>query len=418
VNIWIVNPFDPLPGDPEQEGRYATLARLLAGRGHRVVWWTSSFSHRFKRPVDQVTLRAACSALGIEVEFLTAPPYYANVSLRRVWNHHVLAQRFVGAARTRTPAPDVVVASSPPPGLAWRAVEVARARGARAVVDVQDAWPDVFTTVAPPVLRPAVQCCLPALRRNVRRIARACDAIVGVADGYVDLFARHARKSQRTATIPLGVDLAAFDAAVQRGRSEAHTKPAGEIWLAYTGSLNRSYDFMTILRAAARLGADHRPPLRFFLTGRGELTRQAEELVRAHSLSNVHLTGFLPFDTWAYLLSQCDIGFNASFPEAMIYLPNKIFYYLAAGVAVLNTIPGQCSRIVRDGACGLDYRAGDPDSCAAAIRQLIGDEARRAAMRAAARRLAEREYDRAVLFPRYVTLLEELGPRVLPADRT
>jgi len=417
VNIWIVNPFDPLPGDPEQEGRYATLARLLAGRGHRVVWWTSSFSHRFKRPVDQSTLRATCSALGVEVEFLTVPPYQANVSLRRVWNHHVLARRFARTAKTREPAPDVVVASSPPPGLALRAMQVARARGARAVVDVQDAWPDVFVTVAPRALRPAVRCCLPALRHNVRRIARACDAIVGVADGYVDLFARYAPRPQRTATIPLGVDLAAFDAAVQRGRSERYTKPAGEIWLAYTGSLNRSYDFLTILRAAARLGTDHRPPLRFFLTGRGELARQAEELVRAHSLSDVHLTGFLPFDTWAYLLSQCDIGFNASFPEAMIYLPNKIFYYLAAGVAVLNTIPGQCSRIVRQGACGLDYRAGDVESCAGAIRQLIADEARRAAMRASARRLAEMEYDRAVLFPRYVALLEELGPRTSPADR-
>ncbi|NJL26914.1 MAG: excinuclease ABC subunit C [Thermoanaerobaculia bacterium] len=41
--------------------------------------------------------------------------------------------------------------------------------------------------------------------------------------------------------------------------------------------------------------------------------------------------GFMDFPQWAYMVSQADIGFNASFPQAMIFLPNKIFYYLAAG---------------------------------------------------------------------------------------
>ncbi len=407
--IWIVNPFDPLPGDPEQEGRYATLARLLASRGHQVTWWTSNFSHRFKRPVDEVTIRDACRQCGIDARFLASPPYTRNVSLARLRNHAVLARRFRSLALEDPARPEVVLASSPPPGLAWAAVQVGRRRGARTLLDVQDLWPDNFTGLVPRPVRPLLRPALWTMRRSLRRAAATCDLVVGVADAYADYAVQAGGRDKPTATIPLGVDLATFDAAVNAGRCPQFTKPAGEIWLAYTGSLTRAYDFVTILGAAARIKASAGPAVRLFLTSRGELASRAEQTIRQHDLTQVTLTGFLPFDTWAYLLSQCDVGFNASVPDAKIFLPNKVFYYLAAGVAVLNTIPGQCSRIVRDAGCGLDYQAGDADSCAAAILRVIRDDAARAAMKAAARRLAETTYNRAVLFPKYAELIERLG---------
>jgi glycosyltransferase involved in cell wall biosynthesis len=407
--IWIVNPFDPLPGDPEQEGRYATLARVLLQRGHAVRWWTSSFSHRFKKPVRQDEIRDACAALGIDVDFLDAPPYHRNVSFQRMRSHAALARDYATrAAQVDTP-PDVVVVSSPPPILARRAVELAHQHHARSIIDVQDLWPDLFATVAPRPLRPLLKPLISIMRRDVRRAAVGCDAIVGVADAYAQDSFKECTAPKPVATIPLGVDLADVDAAAAAGVCEQFTKPAGACWLAYTGSLNRNYDFMTILRAAVLLRDRLTSDVRFFLTGRGEYAEHVEQFVRTNDLRSVTLTGFLPFDQWAYLLSQCDVGFNASFPESLIFLPNKIFYYLAGGAAVLNTIPGQCSRTVLDNRCGLDYRAGDPQSCAAAIERLVRRPDERAAMQQAARRLAETTYDRKVLYPKYAELIEEVG---------
>ena len=94
MRVWLVNPFDPLPGDPEQEGRYGTLARMLVDSGHEVTWWTSQFSHRFKKPVDRQVIESTCSQLGLKVNFIPAPPYTKNVSLARLWNHFLLARRF------------------------------------------------------------------------------------------------------------------------------------------------------------------------------------------------------------------------------------------------------------------------------------------------------------------------------------
>jgi glycosyltransferase involved in cell wall biosynthesis len=123
-------------------------------------------------------------------------------------------------------------------------------------------------------------------------------------------------------------------------------------------------------------------------------------------LSNVTLTGFLEFDAWAYLLTQCDAAFNAALPEALIYLPNKFFYYLAAGVAVLNTIPGQCSRIIREGGCGLDYRAGEVESCVRVVEDVIRNPEARREMQKTARDLAERLFDRRVLYQAWVSFIE------------
>ena len=409
LRIWIVNPFDPLPGDPEQEGRYATLAHLLVSRGHSVTWWTSEFSHRFKRPVDQVAITAACREGNIVPRFLEAPPYYRNIGLARLRSYNVTARAFRIAANATDEKPDVILVSNPPPVLAMEAVEFARRRGAKSIVDVQDLWPEAFILLVPRILRPLFAPAIWALRKNVRRAAIGCDSIIGVADEYVNNFLRETSDQKITATIPLGVDLAAIEAAADVGRCDEYTKPADEVWLAYTGSLTRSYDFQTILRTAGRVRDKLGPRVRFFLTGRGELTTEAERLVRELGLSNVTLTGFIPFETWAYLLTQCDVGFNTSFPEAMVFLPNKVFFYLAAGVAVLNSIPDQCSQILRDGGCGLDYETGNVDSCTDAVMRVVQDDELRESMRRAAKRLAETEYDRAVLFPRFAALIEQVA---------
>ena len=344
------------------------------------------------------------------MRFLPAPPYSRNVSIARLRNHRALARGFAELAPKEARRPDVVLASAPPPFLARQAGRFARSVEAGFVVDVQDAWPETFLRLAPGPLRGLFRCLLSPWYRAGNEAYAAADAIVGVADEYVRQAAARSGRSQTTATVPLGVDLAGFDRAAKAGAGPDRTKPDGHVWLIYSGSLNRSYDCLTILRAFAHLrGREDFDRLRLFVTGQGELAEEAGRIVAAEGLANVTLAGFMDFPAWAALMSRCDVGFNASFPEAMIYLPNKIFWYMAAGLAVLNTIPGQCSRIVEEGGIGLDYRAGDAADCARAIATLLDDPATRERMGRQSRQLAETKYDRAILLPEFAALLEEVA---------
>jgi len=406
--IWLVNPFDPLPGDSEQEGRYATLARLLVDKGHKVIWWTSSFSHRFKKPVDQRAVTAVCKAIGISLRFLSVPPYHRNVSLKRLWNHYLLAICFRKAVREEPDRPNVVLASVPPPMLAREASKFAKQCTAKVVIDVQDLWPETFFRAVPNFLQPLFRESIMLWYKTARNVYSAADAIVGVADAYVNRAIKLGGPKKVTATIPLGIDLDKFQTAAQ-GQYEELTKPAGEIWLAYTGSLSRSYDCLTLVRAFAKVHKTLHATTRLFITGQGELGQKLQQIIHKQALTNVTLTGFLDFNRWAYLLNQCDIGFNASFPEAMIYLPNKIFYYFAAALAVLNTIPGQCSQIIHEGHCGLSYQAGNVESCAQAVEQIVNNREELAIMQRNSRHLAQTRYNRKVVYPQYVALIEQVA---------
>lgn len=403
--IWIVNPFDPLPGDPEQAGRYASLAFMLRDAGHDVTWWTSDFSHRFKQRLDMRHLAAHGRRVSIDVRFIATPPYQRNVSLARLRSHRAFAQRFEDEARLAAHAPAVIIASNPPPDSAAAAARVARLRRAKLIIDTQDIWVENFRRLLPSVIRWSSPALLAPWVRANRFAYAAADAVVGVADIYADQAAAYNAQPPRRAVIPLGVDLAAFDRAAASGRCLLGHKPAGEIWSIYSGSMSESYDVRTVAAAARRSLPDH-PHIRFIFSGRGPL--EAELKNRLAGLPRVTFLGFAPFDDWAATLRQCDIGWCAIRPEALIAMPNKIFYYWAAGLAILNSIPGQCADWVRQSASGSTYMAGDPDSAATMFLNLCRAAADLTRTRAASRFAAESTWDRRLLYDPYVRLVNDL----------
>jgi len=404
ARTWIVNPFDPLPGDPEQPGRYATLARMLRDAGHEVTWWTASFSHRFKRPVDQAAIRDACWQEGIDVRFIEVPAYPRNVCYRRIRSHRVYAAVFERQAQA-APPPAVIIASNPPLESPAAAARIARARGARLIIDVQDIWIDNFRQLMPKTIWWASPVLLRPWVRANRRAYAAADAVVGVASRYADEPHRYGRKDYRREVIPLGVDLSSFDAAAKRGRCLLGAKRSGEIWAIYNGSFSHAYDVLTVARVAARL-ARSRPDIRFVFSGRGELEAKVRQL--AGQSERVSFLGFAPFDDWAATMSRCDVGWNAVKPEALVLMPNKVFYYWAAGLAVLNSVPGECADWVGRTGTGLSYPAGDVDAAANALIDLISDPARLARQQQAARQATVERWDRRVLYQRYVRLVTDL----------
>jgi glycosyltransferase involved in cell wall biosynthesis len=413
MKIWLVNPFDPLPGEEEQLGRYADLAGHLRRAGHEVVWWSSDFSHRFKRRVDPQLVQQGMRDWGIHVELVPTPSYQRNVGARRLWSHRVYGRRFRRRA-AEAPAPDLIFASSPPLESARESGRLGQRWSIPVVIDIQDQWPDNFVRVMPRLLRPIQKLLLKPLYKLEREAYQLADGIVGVAEGYVERGLTVGGPKTFHGVFPLGVNLNELRQAVEAGAqhyAEKWRKPEGQVWLLYSGSLSHNYDFQTIIQAAIPTKQRFADRVRFILTGTGELADEARRIIRDRGLDNVAMTGFLEFPEWAYLLSQADAGFNASFPDALIYLPNKIFYYLAAGAAVLNTIPGQCARLVEEHHCGFNYQAGDAQSCFDAICRLLDSPERLAEMGAAARRLAEQVFDRTIVYADLARFLEHVAAK-------
>ena len=151
MNVWLVNPFDSLPGEDARLQRYPRLAAAFSAAGWNATLWTAGFSHVFKRE------RAPGAAGGPNpwrTVFVPVPPYFSNVSLARVRSHRAFAARFLTLARSKTSAgeiaaPDLIVASTPPPSAAQAALVFARETRCKTIVDIQDAWPETFARLVP-----------------------------------------------------------------------------------------------------------------------------------------------------------------------------------------------------------------------------------------------------------------------------
>jgi len=411
MKIWIVNPYDPLPGDVEQLGRYGQLSRRLIADGHGVTWWTSDFVHRFKRPIQMDSVRCAAKEEGLAVEFIETPPYTKNVSFRRLWSHRVFASRLRRRAEASS-RPDVIVASSPPLEAAFHMADYGRAKSIPVIIDVQDQWPDTFVRALPRLIQPLRSVALWPWYRSERAAYRRAYAICGVARGYVERALQVGGPKAHVGEFPLGADGVALREAAARGAPrfrDRWQKPEKQLWFVYAGSLSRSYDCLTIAHAAKEVRERCGNAVRFIITGRGELAGPIDAYIREHRLDNVIRAGFLEPDEWAYLMSNADAGFNASTPDSLIYLPNKIFAYNAFGLAVLNTITEQCAEIVEQTGCGLNYRAGDVPGCARAIAELADDRPKLEKYQAASRALGAERFNVHVIAKQFSEFIYKVG---------
>ena len=358
MTVWIQNPFDGLPSEGGRKQRYWLMSEAFLRAGHRVVYWTADFSHSAKerrRPVPPDAVPE-----GMEVRFVPTRPYPSNVCLARQRSHRAYAADWKRMALAdKGDRPSLVVTSMPTISAAEAALEVARRLGARAVVDVQDAWPETFERLFPRCARFVARAALAPWRRRARRIYRDADVVTGVCDRYRELVGRD---DYRRAY--LGIELGE--------RPEPPCSKTGRRRIAYVGGVGRTYDLDTVRRAAMALGMD------LAVAGGGN---------------------YLGRDELEAFLSNCDVGVIPMSGDSWVGLPNKLFDYAKAGLPVVSSLDGETAAILGRYACGAAYRAGDPGSLAEAIGRALRCEP------LASRRMCEAEFSAEQIYDAYARTL-------------
>ena len=102
----------------------------------------------------------------------------------------------------------------------------------------------------------------------------------------------------------------------------------------------------------------------------------------------VRLEPAVPVDQVVANASVADIGvipWALDLPQKRFALPNKLFEYLAAGLAVVQTGPSESASLVDAAGAGRSYSPATPEALAACLNGLTTDDVRR--QRAAARQL-------------------------------
>lgn len=432
MNIWIVNPFDELPGDTDIRHRYWSLADSLAQKGHTVTWWSSDFSHRAKK-YRKTDLRPTT----FDLRLIHTSPYTRNVSLARLRNHRQFARRFLSEAIRSIAGegglpPDRIVVSLPPLGTADAAFKIREHLGGpdkcQVILDIMDAWPETFYRAFPalvPTACPAKHRVEGWLRERIlfplhaaaTRAYRGADRISAVSQIYIDLAKSHSPKTPSHLCYH-GIDLETSSESLCL-RERIPTPP---LKITYIGALERSYDLETAIRAVHQLNQE-RHKVELHIAGAGTQEPSLKNLYggtptvapakgpgggtpsvasangRDRARPSIYFHGLLNRDDLADLLASSHLGLIPMRQDSWVGLPYKLADYCAAGLPVISSLDGECRQLLDTKKAGFYYEPGNTDALISVLKAYLQNPERLTAEGGNARQLAEEQFDRAKTYP-------------------
>lgn len=404
MEVWINNPFDNLPGEGRRPQRYNLLCRALTKAGHRVVWWSSDFSHATKRPRRLEAVYRAPE--GFDVRLIPTLPYRDNIGLRRAWSHRRYAaawERLAVAAveAGALPKPDLVLTSWPPIETAAVARRFRERWGCKAVVDVMDAWPENFHRLipGPPWVKEMVgRLAFASAHRAARRAYRLADAVSAVGVTYLGLAMRYGCRAPRHLCYH-GI------MRMNNGASRYSLDESEPLRLIYVGNMGRSYDLATVVRAVRRL-AEAGESLRLDLAGTGP----REPLLRreAKGCAAIRFHGYLSNEDMQQLLADSDVAIVPMFPDSHVAVPYKLADYTAAGLPMICCLTGETQALIERYGAGAMYRAGDEADFTRVLKDYLHRRSRLTREALASARLARENFMMDAIYPEFVRFLEDL----------
>lgn len=375
--------------------RFLYLAKMLTSSSddNIVEIITSSFRHTTKKQRSE-----PAAVWPFKITFIEEPGYPRNVCLKRFQSHHAWGKNVLKYIKNRERKPDVIYCSVPSltgPNLVAKYCEK---EDIRFIIDVQDLWPEAFQMIVniPIVSRLGF---LP-FTMLANDIYKRADAICAVSDTYCNRAKSVNDRVKKTTAAFLGTELATFD--TYAAEKPILKKKEEEIWLAYCGTLGRSYDITCVIDAIRIL---NEPRLRFIVMGDGPRKDEFETYAKEKHIQ-VEFVGRLQYNEMCSLLSICDITVNPIAHMAAASIINKHADYAASGKPVINTQEShEYQELVKDYNMGFNCSNNDSNEIAEKLKLLVGDEALRNRMGANARRCAEERFDRGKT---YGLLIEEI----------
>ena len=237
-------------------------------------------------------------------------------------------------------------------------------RAVRVVYDSTESFPDAYRQRGD--LPWPVRVTASAVVRVLERFAiRSCDGIIETNATRAVRFRRMGRNVVLVPNYPPRQAAAA-------GVTLRHP------WIAYTGLMSRPRGFDVLLRSLSILRDAH-PAVRLKVAGEfdpsSDTERWARSYIDEHALQrHVELLGWQPYESMFDLLRQCAVGvilFQPGRWNDYTGLPNKLFDYMASGVAVVASDFPEMGRIVRETGCGWLVDPTSPDAVANALSQAL-----------------------------------------------
>ncbi len=398
--------FFPETGGPSN--RILAMAKGMQKRGHRVTVICEKPNH----PTG-IIQEGYHKPRYIHKEWEGVPVIYTWVYARpdkttktRLLNYVSYMISSVMASRRVKGKVDVVLASSPPLFVGVSGWMVGKLKRAPYVFDVRDLWPDLAIAVGELKGRRAQT----LAKKMESFIYRHAAGVTAVTRGFCDSIRSKSPGGKPVEMITNGTVSATFDVATPA--ADLRTKwnlPAEKFIIGYAGNLGILQGLPHVLEAAERMQSSH-PDVHFVLVGDGPIRDQLVEEARAKGLANLEIRDKVTLAEAAEYMAASDallvpLGNN---PVYAMWHPSKLFDTMAAGRAMLLSVPGEARAIMEEARCGVFYEPESATGLVQAIQELRADPDF-ANMGERGRVHVKAHFDRDVLADRMTDFLERIA---------
>lgn len=378
--------------DENTNNRFNYLAELLQNKCDLEII-TSTFCHRDKRQRE-------CKNNN-NIHMLYEPGYKKNISLQRLYSHHILAKNLKKYLNNLVEKPDVIYCAVPSLSFAKEAAKYAKKNKVRFIIDVQDLWPEAFKMILNiPIISNIV---FYPMKKNADYIYKNADDIVAVSDTYAERAAKVNKKYKNKLSAFLGTDLEYFDRCNKENKVNFNDDI---VRIVYIGTLGHSYDLKCSIDALEILKKEEIKNIRLVVIGDGPLKEEFEEYANKKQIDSEFI-GKLKYDKMVGQLCACDIAINPISKGAAQSIINKVGDYAAAGLPVVST--QECEeyrKLVDECKIGFNCENNNAKDLAEKIKILYLDKELRNKLGCNNRKLAEKRFDRKHTYDYIVKLIE------------
>jgi len=186
--------------------------------------------------------------------------------------------------------------------------------------------------------------------------------------------------------------------------------PEGKNVVLYSGNMGISHDIDSMLEAARFLS--FRKDILFLFIGAGACWKNVLKFKKKYALTNLEVYSFQVEERLPYTMALATVSMVALDDGAEgLMIPSKVFYYLAAGSAVIGICKGEneLRDIIEGAECGVCVPPNSPKHLANEIVSIIDDKNKVTSYRENARAAAVSHYSREEGVNRFISVFSKIG---------
>ncbi len=407
MKVWILQTGEPIHSDKgnHRPQRGINLSDILIARGHKVILWTSAFSHsgKYHRSLKYKVIKIKSN---LEIRLIPSRGYNKHVGLGRLIDHFQLGWNLKKVLKNEKDKPDIAFIGYPPIETAAVMSKWLLKKNVPAILDYIDLWPSMYVEVFPKIFQPIARIIFEPYFYLSKRTVRDVTAVTSTAPTFLKWVLNFARK-----------DLGKFDKVFRltspQGKvSHDELVIANEWWISkgleknkpvifFVGTFMSVYDFKPVFAAAEKLKS-----VQFVLCGDGYYLNSVKKMMK--NLNNVIFPGWIDRPQIVSLAktSIASLAPYKNIDNYTINIPNKIVDALILGLPILSPLRGEVENMIKKYQVGFTYdEKNDLSTC---IQALIKDKKIQEQFSRNVKMLYDSEYEFNKVYNEMVDHLEEI----------